>query len=442
MKHRSPVFSNGAWSLLTQLVRVGSLAAVTIGLSRHFGPQRFGLLAVGLAFVRIFAVVANFGLDRILVRHLVEEQERSAGIVYEAFWLKLVIALFSYLAMLLLVFVVEPGNRLLLCIAALAGTGLLFQSFDVCDYLFQAQERFRLSFFGRGLPILLSTIIKILALIANAPLLFFAAAESIESVMIAGALYLLYRRSIRPSPVRPVQVIAPRLLIEGLPLVLSALAVMVYMRTDVVMLGKLIGYQTAGIYAAASQVCEACAVLPAALMPALFPVLVRWRRFGKTSYQYRFEWIFLAASIIGVLVSLGLSLGAHTIVTVLFGPNYLAAADVLAVSAWTVLFMFIGIAQSSYDITEGLTWFATTRTFLGALLNIVLNWLFIPRYGAIGSAVATLTAQIFSSVLLNAAHPRTRPIFRMQIRSMLLVPVFRTVSGRQPLPGPGSWQQI
>ena len=62
--------SNSAWSLLNQGARVGTLAVVTIALSRHFGPQLFGSLAFGLAFVRIFAVIAAFGLDRVLVRHL------------------------------------------------------------------------------------------------------------------------------------------------------------------------------------------------------------------------------------------------------------------------------------------------------------------------------------------------------------------------------------
>src|SRR6266404_482945 len=77
---------NGAWSLLNQIVRVGSLALVIVALGRHFGPQRFGSLAVGLALVRIFAVVASFGLDRVMVRHLVDEEERAAAITREGFW--------------------------------------------------------------------------------------------------------------------------------------------------------------------------------------------------------------------------------------------------------------------------------------------------------------------------------------------------------------------
>ena len=237
------IVSNGGWSLLNHVVRVGSLAAVIIALSRHFGPQRFGALAVGLALVRVFAVVASFGLDRVVVRHLVDQEERSAAIVRETFWLKLGIALLSYLAMLGLIFIFERGNTLLLCIAALAGGGLLFQACDVFDYAFQAQGRFPLSFLGRGVPILLSTALKLAAILANAPLLFFAALETVEAALIGTALYFIHRRSGSRSTVSilATTVVWPRLIAEGFPLFLGALAVMIYMRSDIIMLGKMAG---------------------------------------------------------------------------------------------------------------------------------------------------------------------------------------------------------
>src|SRR3954465_1803664 len=101
---KNKFIANSFWSLLNQFVRVGSLALITVVLGRHFGPQRFGSLAVGLALVRIFAVIATFGLDRIVVKHFVEQSESGSSILREAFWLKLGIAAVSYLAMLVLIF--------------------------------------------------------------------------------------------------------------------------------------------------------------------------------------------------------------------------------------------------------------------------------------------------------------------------------------------------
>jgi len=423
-------FSNSAWSLATQIVRVGSFALVTILLSRHFGPQRFGSLAVGLALVRVFAVFATFGLDRVIVRHLVDQTEAGHAILSEAFWLKIGMAFLSYIAMLVFISTFQAGDRLLLAIAVVAGGSLLFQAGDVFDYAFQAQGRFAFSFLGRGLPILLSTVLKIVAVVANAPLLVFAALETVEAALIATALYLIRRRltSQRTISILPANFVWPQLLGEGLPLLLSALAVMIYMRSDIILLGKIAGYQAAGIYAAAAQISESCVLLPVALMPALLPVLVRWRQAGREFYHRKLERLFLIALLAGLAFSLGLTIGAHFIVDLVFGPNYHAAAGILMVHGWTLVFIFLGLTQSGYDITEGLTWFATLRTSVGAVLNIALNIILIPKAGAIGSAIATLIAQIFSTVLLNAFHPRTRPILRMQLMSILIWPALRTLA--------------
>jgi len=174
------LLSSGVWSFLNQVTRVASLAFITIALSRHFGPQRFGSFAFGLAFVRIFSVVAAFGLDRVIVRHMVELPEQRSAILRHAFLLKLLIASSSYVLMVI-VCAAGLADRVSLAIVAIAGSALLFQAFDAFDFAFQAEHRFREVFFGRGLAILVSAAIKFAALMAGAPLMVFAALETAEA---------------------------------------------------------------------------------------------------------------------------------------------------------------------------------------------------------------------------------------------------------------------
>ena len=437
------LLSNSAWSLLNQGARVGALALVTIALSRHFGPQRFGALAFGLAFVRIFAVIAAFGLDRILVRQFVETDGDSGATVRSAFFLKLVIACVSYLALIALVFLIDPRDRLTFAIVLLAGGGLLFQAFDVFDFFFQAQNRFRLAFFGRTLPIALSTALKIDAIVADAPLLVFAALETVETALIAIALFVVYRRyrsaPVTLEPVRPV--VAQNLLREGLPLLLGSLAAMIYMRSDILMLGKMVSFRAAGIYSAASQITEACALLPMAFVPALFPVLLRWRKLGAEYYFRQFEKLFLGAALSGVAMAASLTIAAPFVVRLLYGPEYASAAGILVIHAWSAIFLYVAIMQTGYDITERLTWWTAIRTAAGATVNVILNFVLIPRYGALGSAVATLISLSCSGFLFNAVHPLTRPIFWLQLRAFLLVPLVRPLFASVPpaqLANPGS----
>jgi len=425
---KAALLSNSTWSFLNQILRIASLAFITIALSRHFGPQRFGSFIFGLAFVRIFSVIAAFGLDRVIVRHLLESPEQRSTILRQAFLLKLTIAFASYLLMLIAC-AIGISDRTTLAIAALAGSGLLFRAFDVFDFAFQAEHRFRAIFMGRGLPILVSTSVKIAAIVANAPLLTFAALETVEAAMVGTALFFAYRRSGSSLPLPPntantsMSMKQSRLLAEGFPLLLASLAVMIYMRSDIIILGKLAGYTAAGIYSAAAQISEGCALLPMAFLPALFPLLVRWRKNGPEFYHRQFEKLFLGTIVVGLSISLVLTLTAPFLIPLLFGQAYAPAVTVLRILGWAPTFVFIGIIQSGYDITEGLTWLATLRTSIGALINIALNFLLIPIYGPTGAAIATLISFVCSAFLLNFLEPKTRPIFGLQLRAMLVLPV-------------------
>lgn len=428
------LLSNSGWSLFNQIARVASLAAVMIALSRHFDPQIFGSLACGLAFVRVFAVVASFGLDRVIVRQLIERREESGAIIRKAFFVKLSVAAVSYGAMIALLLAIDYQDRLTLSIAILAGAGLLFQCCDVFEYAFQAENRFRSVFLGRGLPVLAFAAVKIAAILLGVPLLAIAALESLEAGVVGLVLVMIYQhprwnwhsQALKSGPT------ARRLIAEGLPLVLGTLAVMIYMRTDVLMLGKMSGYMAAGIYAAAAQITEACALAPMAFLPVLFPMIVRWRGAGVAIYEARLEKIFFWAVLAAICISIGLTIAAPALVPLLYGVAYLPSAKILMIHAWCVVFIFLSIIQIGYDIAEGLTWFATARTAAGALMNVGINLILIPRYGPIGSAVATVCSQSCTSFLFNLLHPRTRPIFVMQLKALFLVPLFCRLADFSP----------
>ena len=420
------LISNSAWSLLNQFVRVASLGIVLIALSRHFGPQQFGALVFGLAFVRVFAVVAAFGMDRIIVRHLVEEPDAADSIVRRAFLLKLSVAAISYLAMLAIVFLVDPTDRLTLAITALAGASLLFQAFDVFDLAFQAQGRFRSIFIGRALPICLATVVKVAAVMANAPLLAFAAFETLEAACVGLVLFAVYRRTRTSGAPGSTPATVPTwkpLLAQGFPLLLSALAVMIYMRADILMLGKLAGYSVAGIYSAASHIFEASTLLPTALLPVLLPLVVRWRSRGEVIFHESLRRLFWNVGAAGVCMAVVLFFSSTQLIYLLFGPEYAAAAPILAILSIGGVFVFLGVAQSAIDVAEGLTWYAVVRIASGAAINVILNFILIPRYGAPGAAVATVIGHAWSAVFANALHPRTRAIFFMQLRGLCLLPL-------------------
>jgi len=125
-----------------------------------------------------------------------------------------------------------------------------------------------------------------------------------------------------------------------------------------------------------------------------------------------------------------ISLASPWIIDLLFTSAYRQAAPVLAVHIWSLIFIFVGFAQGPWDISENFLKLALGRRVAGAVMNVLLNLILIPRYSALGAAISTVISYAIPAVIGNAFDSRTRPIFRLQLQSIkpdfrFLATVFR-----------------
>jgi PST family polysaccharide transporter len=110
---------------------------------------------------------------------------------------------------------------------------------------------------------------------------------------------------------------------------------------------------------------------------------------------------------------------SHFVIHQLYSSVYSGAAPVLAVHIWASVFVFLGVAQSPWDLSKDLMSLSLYRTLCGAVLNIVMNLYLIPKYSAMGAAIATVVSYAIASVFANAFSAKTRPVFYMQMRSLI-----------------------
>jgi PST family polysaccharide transporter len=113
------------------------------------------------------------------------------------------------------------------------------------------------------------------------------------------------------------------------------------------------------------------------------------------------------------------ALASHLIIRILYSNSYAGAGPVLAVHVWASVFVFLGVAQYPWDIARNQVKLGLYRTVLGAVINVAMNFYLIPRYAAMGAAIATVVSYAVSGVFANLLSARTRPIFYMQMRSFI-----------------------
>lgn len=411
---------NLGWLLADKVLRLGVGLVVGVWFARYLGPEQFGLFNYALALVALFGAIASVGLKGIVVRDLVRQPESAAATLGSGFVLQLFGGLVAFMSAVLAVLLLRPDDPLSGYLVAVLGAALVFKASDVVRYAFEAQVASRHVVRVDAAVFLLLAAVKIGLILAEAPLVAFAWAAFAEAGLVAAGLFLLaVRRGPSPGQWRARAARMKTLLADSWPLVLSGLAVMVYMRIDQIMLGQMVGDDAVGIYSAALRLSEAWFFVPTAIAATTFPAILAVRSTDAVQYRQRLEQLFRWVVALGVAVAVVVTLLADSLISALYGPSYAAAGILLAVHVWTGVFVGLGVVSGNWYLAENLQTLALQRTLLGGVVNVLANLALIPLYGALGAALATLIAQMAAAYLFDAFHPATRTLFRSKTRAVL-----------------------
>ena len=185
------------------------------------------------------------------------------------------------------------------------------------------------------------------------------------------------------------------------------MAIMIYMRIDMVMLKVMQGGQAAGIYAAATRVSEVWYFIPSAVVSSVWPAILRAKHDPQLYYQ-RIGRLFSTVSLLAISIGGLVVIVSKPVILFLYSDAYRAAAPVLAVHVWASVFVFLGVAQAPWDFAEEALKLGFYRALSGGVSNVLLNLYLIPHYGAMGAAIATVVSYALSSVFGNLFSSKTR----------------------------------
>jgi O-antigen/teichoic acid export membrane protein len=410
---------NTSWLLGEKFLRLTVGLFVGIWLARYLGPEQFGTLSYAESFVAIFSAFMTLGLNSIVVRELVGGKTSQDVLLGTALGLRVA----GSLCMLLLVLIAVYGygidrqtNSIVLIIALAAA----FRIFEVIDFYFQARVISRYSAISNGCVVIASSFLKIYLILIKAPLITFACVFLFDTFLLA-ALYLYFyqRRGESVLSFKFRSETARKLLSDSWPLIFSGILISIYMKIDQVMVREYLGEWHVGQYAAAVRLSDAWLFITVVITSSLFPAIVNAKNISSDLFEERMTRLYKLLVFISLVISCVIFIFSEQLVLLTFGTDYASAIPVLQLYIWSIVFVFLNNASWKWYIAENLQKIAMLRLCLGAIVNIGLNMLFIPRFGLEGAAYATLISYVMATYLGNALHPRTLVNFRMQTRALL-----------------------
>ena len=371
-----------------------ALGLVSIALiTRYLGVDGYGQYATAITFVGIFSIIADMGLYIYVVREISRENSNSDYIISNVFTFRIVSA------------------AVLLALAPLAA---LFMPYDQAVWL--AILIFTLSFFFISLNQVLIGVFqrrfdtKIIAvgevvgrvfLVGILVMVFFLGwgLLAIVTAVVLGSfinfliVFIAARRHVKIG----LQFDFPfwkKIIKVTWPIAISVVLNVIYFKIDTVFLSVMKPERDVGLYGEAYKILEVLIAFPAMFAGLLMPLLSRyafkdWKKFGQVINK-GLDFLVMAAMPI-VVVALIL---ATPIVVFVGGNEFADAAPILRILVIATASIFIGNLFANAVVAVNKQRQMVWAYLSTAVVAVVLNLLFIPKYTYIGAAWATVVTEV------------------------------------------------
>ena len=390
----------------------------TIIIARGFGPIGKGIFTM-VAFMPALALnMGHLGLGNANTYLISKDKTKSKNAFSNSFWLGLYLGLFFIIIFAslyrfypqLLMGKGDFGNRFFIL-------SLFTIPFILWENLFQGifvgKQEFK--FFN-----IVALLDKFLLFIGLVILIFFFKLD------IKWLIYYYVILMILPSIFYGIKF----LIKEGLPNVfdglllkqainfgirsyIACLLAYLVLRSDIYLLNLFRGLKEVGLYSISTNFADAILLIVSSTSLVLFPKITENQ---EQSLDTTFKVSRVISLIIGTIVIISF-IFARWLIPLLFGINFTASLPAFYILLPAIYFWSITSVLLQYFASKGLPWLTILIWVPGFLINIILNILFIPRYGFIAAALTSLLAYFLTFVLY---YLYLQKIQKTQLKQLLI----------------------
>lgn len=181
------------------------------------------------------------------------------------------------------------------------------------------------------------------------------------------------------------------------PLIPHYLSMQILNQSDRIMIGRLCDKSTEGIYGLAYSFSMMLNMVVSALNSSITPYI--YKEMKNNQYNNIKKLCTYCVIIIG-LIDIVVICFLPNVFMMLYPVEYASAINVIPVIAISVYFLFLYPLFSTIEFYYEETKYVSFASFISSVINIVLNYIFIPKFGYVAAGYTTL----FCYMLLSIFH--------------------------------------
>lgn len=410
---------NAGWLIGGKVIQMLLSLLVSIWMARYLGPSDFGLINYGNSYTSFFMAFCTLGLNSIIIKEFVDLPDNIGETLGTALGLRIISSFMSAMAIIVIVSVLDRGEKITIVVVALSSTSLIFHAVDTFDYWFQFHYNSKVTAISALCAYIATTIYRFILLVRHKNVLWFAAAMSIDYV-IMGVILLFFYKSYCGPKLSFSWACGKRMLKKSYHYILSGMMVAIYGQTDKLMLKQMLNESSVGYYSAASSICNMWVFVLSAIINSMYPTILRLHGEDKQAYEKKNRQLYAIVFYMSAFVSLVLCIFGGIGIQILYGDAYLPAMNPLRIITWYTAFSYLGVARNAWIVCEGKQKYLKYIYSCAAIMNVLINLLLIPRWGASGAAMASLMTEICASVVFPCFVKSLKKNVELIIQSVLL----------------------
>ena len=406
---------NFLYNVLYQILLVILPLITAPYISRTLGATAVGVYSYTYSVAYYFLLIAMLGIvnhgNRSIaaVRDDRKKLDKTFSSIYSLQVITFSIAILAY-AIYLVLFVKD--NRLIVLLQLIYVTSGLF---DI-GWLFFGLEQFKLTV-ARNTLIKISTVVLMFVFVHKPSDLWkYTLIMSAGTLFSQAYLWLYVKKyvSFEKCSVKEITSNIKPVLILFIPV----LAYSIYKVMDKIMLGNMSSYDQVGFYNNAEKIIN----IPMGIITALGTVMLpRMSNIVANGDKKRVDdYIRISAKLVTLLssaIAFGLMGVSSVLAPVFFGDEFIACGEIIRLLSVTVFFIaWANVIRTQYLIPNKRDSIYLTSTMVGAILNLIINWMLIPKYQANGAAFGTIVAE-FSVMLVQMVAVKNELPMRKYIMS-------------------------
>ena len=366
---------------------------LSISIARSLGAVIFGKYYFALAFTAIFAIFLSLGFPTVIVRDVSRDKSLASKYLGNIAIIKAILSVIIFGLIALTINLMHYPHDTTIAVLIFGIYNIFISFAGIFRVTFLAFERMEYEAFVLAICQMLTVSLGLTVLFLGYGLIAIACVFLISGLFdFLLSFFICIKKFAKPKLEIDLD-FWRKTTKSALPIAFLAVAEIIFIRTDTLMLSAMKGDAVVGWYNAAYGLVLALKPIPHLFLNALFPVMANFYITSRNSLKMTYEKALRYLLILGLPIAVGTTFLSGRIILLFYGEQFSNSTIALQILGWDIFLFFIYMPLDFVLISMNKQNQMAAIAGGCAVINVILNLIVIPSFSYVGAGLATIATE-------------------------------------------------